>query len=117
MKVAYIAGPFRADNSWEIEKNIRVAEAIGYERLLPHNIMFICPHSNARFSGGTFTDEIWLDCTAELLLRCDLMVLTSPGAPDISEGTAGEVEIAREMGIPIYYFIGDTMIEYLDLGE
>lgn len=28
MKVIYVAGPFRAPNSWEIEQNIRRAEAL-----------------------------------------------------------------------------------------
>ncbi len=31
MKCVYIAGPFRGETSWEVEKHIRHAEELAYE--------------------------------------------------------------------------------------
>jgi hypothetical protein len=70
MKIVYIAAPFRAKNAWEIEKNIRRAEVIGFE-VAKLGAMPLIPHANTRFFHGTLPDQFWLDGTMELLRRCD----------------------------------------------
>lgn len=103
MIVAYIAGPYRASTPWELERNVRVAEALALEvaergggKVIP-----LCPHSMYRFFDRTLTDEFWIGGTLELLRRCDLLVVTPNWRG--SQGTLGEVMLAREMGIPIVF--------------
>lgn len=101
MKIAFIAGPFRGKNTWEVEQNIRVAEQVGF-MVAELGIMPLIPHTNTRFFDGTLTDEFWLEGTSELLKRCDMVVLVDRFAPVRSIGTRGEVEIAKKLGIPIF---------------
>lgn len=99
MKVVYIAGPFRGPNSWEIEQNIRRAEALALEvwRL---GAAVLCPHTNTRFFQGAADDAIWLDGDLELLSRCDAVML----APDWqrSSGARAEVDFAITKTIPTF---------------
>ncbi len=98
MKVAFVAGPFRGPNAWEIECNIRRAETVALE-LWRLGFAVICPHTNSRFFQGAAPDEVWLKGDLEFLRRCDLVVL-APGWRK-SSGTAGEVAEAGRLGIPV----------------
>lgn len=99
MRVAYIAGPFRAANHWEVEQNIRRAEALALDvwRL---GIAVICPHTNTRFFDGAAPDALWLDGDLEILRRCDLVVAT----PDWerSKGATAEIAEAKERGLLVF---------------
>ena len=99
MKVVYIAGPFRGPNAWEIEQNIRRAEALALDvwRL---GAAVLCPHTNTRFFQGAADDRVWLDGDLELLARCDAVMLT----PDWtrSSGARAEVAFAQARGIPVF---------------
>lgn len=99
MNVIYISGPFRADNSWEVEQNIRRAEALSLE-VWRNGMVAICPHANTRFFQGAAPDEVWLRGDIEILLRCDAVLLV-PGWEG-SVGTRGEVEAAEKRGIPVF---------------
>jgi len=100
MKVVYIAGPFRAANSWLVEQNIRRAEELAL-RVAEAGAMPLCPHCNTRFFNGTLTDEFWLAGTMALLERCDAIVLTDRWPA--SSGCRSERARAVELGIPIFY--------------
>jgi len=100
MKLAYIAGPFRGKNSWEIECNIRRAEALSLEVWNVPGWCAICPHTNTRFFSGAAPDEVWLEGDLEILRRCDAVVLT-PGWWR-SAGARGEVREAIIRQIPVY---------------
>lgn len=102
MKVVYVAGPFRGPNSWEIESNIRRAEALALE-VWRAGYAVICPHSNTRFFNGAAPDSVWLDGDLEILSRCDALLTT----PDWvrSTGARAEVEFAREQKIPVCHSI------------
>ena len=105
MKVVYIAGPFRAPNSWEIEQNIRRAENLALEVwMLTKNgeslASAICPHANTRFFQGYGPDEIWLRGDLEIVLRCDALLLVEGW--ERSEGTLKEIEFARDNNIPVF---------------
>lgn len=99
MKVIYIAGPFRGENAWKVEQNIRRAEMVAWE-VANRGHAPLCPHTNTRFFDGTLTDEYWLECGLVLLERCDAMVLVEGW--ETSEGTAGEIKHAEKNSIPIY---------------
>jgi hypothetical protein len=100
MQVVYIAGPFRANNSWAMEQNIRRAEELA---LLVWRIgccAVICPHTNTRFFQGAADDAIWLEGDLELLRRSDV-VLMVPGWK-ASQGATKEYELARELKKPVF---------------
>lgn len=98
MQVAYIAGPFRAENAWEIEQNIRRAENVALE-YWRDGYAVICPHTNTRFFQGAAPDSVWLQGDIEIMRRCDLVVFI-PGW-ELSDGCRAEMDICREEGIHV----------------
>ena len=100
MKVVYIAGPYRAATAWQIEQNIRRAEAVALN-VARLGAMPLCPHALTRHYHGELTDRFWLDGTAELLRRCDAVMFVD-GWED-SEGSRAELDIAIQMKIPTFY--------------
>ena len=99
MKVVYIAGPFRADNAWEIEQNVRSAEELALQ-VWRMGAAVICPHANTRFFDGAADDGLWLRGDVEILKRCDA-VLVVPNS-GMSRGTATEIEVAKVYNIPVF---------------
>lgn len=97
--VVYIAGPFRAPNSWVREKNIREAEELAF-RVAECGAMPLCPHTNTRFFDGTLSDEFWLAGILELLRRCDAIALTARWME--SSGARAEHEWARANGLAVF---------------
>ena len=100
MKIAYVAGPFRAENAWEIEQNIRRAEEVSLEVWRMPGWCAICPHTNTRFFQGAAPDDVWLKGDLEILHRCDAVVLTEGWRA--SSGTRAEVKAAVAHDIPVY---------------
>lgn len=100
MKLVYIAGRFRGSNPWEVEKNIRVAEEVGFE-VAKLGAMPVIPHSMTRFFDKTLTDEFWLSGTMELLSQCDA-VMAAPNHTQ-STGARAEIAAAEKDGKPVFY--------------
>lgn len=104
MPVIYVAGPFRGKDSWEMEQNIRRAEALALEawRL---GCAVICPHANTRFFQGAADDAVWLDGDIAMLARCDAILMT----PDWerSNGATAERAFAIARGIPALDSLAD----------
>jgi hypothetical protein len=100
-KIAYIAGPYRAETDWQRQRNILAARevALVYWKL---GYGVICPHANTANFDGELADEAWLGGYSEILSRCDLIVLI-PGWRD-SAGARAEATRAFELGIPIEYY-------------
>lgn len=104
MKLVYIAGPFRGENAWEIENNIRRAEclALSVWRL---GAAALCPHANTRFFSGALPDETWLAGDLEMLRRCDALILTEDWRR--STGARKEADFAFDRGIPVFTKLED----------
>ena len=102
MRIVYIAGPFRAVNSWEIEQNIRRAEALALEvwRL---GAAALCPHANTRFFQGAADDAVWLEGDLAMLRRCDALITTERW--ERSTGAQAEVAAARVWGLPVFHLL------------
>lgn len=100
MKLVYIAGPYRADTPWEVERNVRRAEEIAY-RVAEHGAAPMCPHANSRYFNGLFGDNFWLEATMEMLKRCDAVVTV--GGWERSAGASAEVREASFLGIPVFH--------------
>jgi len=97
--VVYIAGPFRASNSWDMEGNIRRAEELAL-RCWRAGFAAICPHANTRFFQGAAPDDVWLKGDLEILRRCDAILLTMDWAR--SSGATAEAQFASRCGIPVF---------------
>jgi hypothetical protein len=100
MKIVYIAGPFRGPTAWDIERNVRRAEELGFE-VSKLGAMPLIPHTNTRFFHGNGTDAFWLEGTLELLRRSNA-VITVDGWTN-SSGARGEVVEARALSLPVFH--------------
>lgn len=99
MRLAYVAGPYRAASESAVVRNIRNAEEVAVE-LWKAGFAVICPHMNTALMGGICPDDVWLKGDLVMLERCDLVVLV-PGW-QASSGTRSEVDRAHTCGLPIY---------------
>ena len=96
--VVYIAGPFRGDSAWKIEKNIRVAEEASLE-IWRNGHVALCPHLNTRFFQGELPDDVWLRGDLELLRRCDVVYMV--GDWQKSTGAKEERQFALANNVPV----------------
>jgi hypothetical protein len=112
MKLIYLAAPFRAKNSWEVEQNIRRVEEWAMI-IAQHEQVPIIPHSMYRYFNGTMTDEFWLDATLTLLKNCDAAIFIEGWKN--SKGSCGEDKLAYKLNMPTVSFcIGDTKETFLN---
>ncbi len=100
----YIAGPFRADTPWAIEKNVRKAETLGLSVARMGGIPII-PHTMYRFFQNSLPDAFWLEVGIEILRRCHVVAVAFPSRVRAQEsrGTAEEIATALEFGLPVFY--------------
>ncbi len=94
----YIASPYtKGDVAVNVRDSFLVANQLADLGYLPfpplysHFWHFLTPHPY----------QFWLELDKEWVLRCDC-ILRLPGE---STGADGEVEFAKEHGIPVYYSI------------
>lgn len=113
MKVVYVAGPFRGKDSWEMENNIRRAEALALEAW-KLGAAVICPHTNTRFFQGAAPDHIWLDGDLAILRKCDAILMTEDWQR--SSGATAELKHAEAHGIPVLFTLED-LIMFLTTSE
>lgn len=104
--VVYVAGPFRGPNHWEIEQNIRRAEALALD-VWRIGCAVICPHSNTRFYQGAAPDDVWLQGDLEMMARCDYVLMTEDWQR--SSGARAEHQYALENGQHIVYSIDELI--------
>lgn len=115
MKLAYVAGKYRAPTVRGIVENIRAAEAVALE-LWKLGFAVICPHMNSALFDGTAPDEVWLEGTMTMLERCDLLV-TVPGW-ESSRGSCEEWSRAEQKHIPRYHWPESSVeLEKIARGE
>lgn len=100
MKLAYVAGPYRAKTPLDILKNVHAAGevALKYWRL---GYAVICPHKNTALFDGQADDDVWLKGDIEMLRRCDVVVMMANWRE--SRGATAEHAIAIAHNIPIIY--------------
>lgn len=105
MKLAYVAGRYRADTVRGIVENIRAAEAVALE-LWRLGFAVICPHKNTSMFDGAAPDSVWLQGDLVMLGRCDLVVMV-PGW-ESSKGACAERERAEMLEINVRYWPQDA---------
>lgn len=106
MRIVYVAGPFAAPCAWEVEHNVRLAEACGLE-VARLGAMPLIPHANTRFFHGVtgIAASFWYRGTLELLLRCDAMIVV--GDWESSRGSKAELRACDEHDIPFFWSLED----------
>lgn len=110
LKVAYVAGPYRAATREGVLANILRAEAVALS-LWQQRIIALCPHLNtAHFDTAGVDEALLLDGTLELMRRCDMVVLVGDGW-QVSVGTRGEVAEARRLGKPVFMWQDGALTE------
>lgn len=105
--VVYIGGPFRGKDAWEIEQNIRRAEALALEAWRA-GCAVICPHTNTRFFQGAADDQTWLVGDLAILGRCDALLLTPDW--DRSTGASAERAFAVSRAMPVFEQLDDLVV-------
>ena len=100
LPVVYIIGPFRGKTAWDVAQNVRRAEEVALS-VAEMGAMPLCPHANTAHFDGLLTAEFWLTGTAELLRRCDAAITVDGW--ERSSGSRGEIKLAGELGIPVFY--------------
>jgi hypothetical protein len=106
VKVIYTAGPYRGPGWNDVWNNIISARAAA-RTLWLKGWAVICPHSNSIFMDGPEIPAMtFLNGDLEIIRRVDAVVML-PGW-EWSEGSLGELELAKELGIPIYYSIQEV---------
>jgi len=99
MKLIYIIGPFRAENVWLIEQNIRRAEEAAL-KLWKNGFAVICPHTNTHFFAGSIPDENFLTGYLEILKRCDAALCIEGYTTSI--GSCNEINFCKDKKIDYY---------------
>ena len=108
-KVPFIAviGPFRGENHWEVYKKINKAEQLHYQ-VFENGFYSFCPHNNTRHFEGSLSDDIWLGyCQAFIEKFADGVILVDGW--ENSSGTKAEIELCKELNIPIFYSINELV--------
>ncbi len=100
MKLAYIAGPYRAKTPWGVQQNINRAADVAAKYWL-QGYTVICPHKNTALFDGLAPDDVWLKGGLEILRRCDVVIMMLGW--EQSEGAKAEYEEARWLGKEIIF--------------
>lgn len=100
LKVAYIAGPYRATTIYGVVENIRRAEGVSL-KYWAMGYAVICPHKNTALMDGLLPDACWLNGCLELLRRADVVVMMEGWLN--SKGASAEYAEAIRLGKEIIY--------------
>lgn len=106
MKAIFISGPITAPTFYQVNQNIRRAEAIAV-RLLKKGWSVHCPHKNSEFLQGALHKhpeedfERWMAVDFEMLSRCDAVFMMRNWRK--SRGAKMEHAEAKRLEKEIYY--------------
>lgn len=100
MKVAYLAGPYRARNDQNKWSNIMEARRVARAYWMV-GWAVICPHMNSAFMDGDGTEGIFLDGDLEILRRCDTIIMMKDWQD--SQGATAELALAKSLNKEIIF--------------
>ena len=100
MRTIYIAGRYRGKDTAEVGRNIKKAREAAKE-LSKRGWATFCPHMNTAFFDGICTDDFWLKCGLEFLIRCDAIFMLSNYSH--SQGAMKELVEAMKHDKEIYF--------------
>ena len=106
MKAIFISGPITAPTFYQVQQNIRRAEALAV-KLMKKGWAVHCPHKNSEFLQGALHKhpeedfERWMAVDFEMLFRCDAIFMMKNWRK--SRGAKMELAHAKELSKDIYY--------------
>ena len=108
-----IVGPYTGNTTYEVFKNIEIARHTA-EKVWSAGFSCFCPHLNTAFMDGIhgISAEAWYDGTLELMTRCDAILVL--GRWEGSTGTKHEIEIAKQLKMPVYFRLNDVIIGFVN---
>lgn len=101
LKIAYIAGPYRAPTVYQTTQNIQRAREVAAE-FWKIGYAVICPHMNSALMDGVVPDGMFLAGDREFVKRMrpgDVFVLLPDWTK--SAGTKAERELAVSLGLTV----------------
>jgi hypothetical protein len=98
--LVYVAGKYRAKTEAGVHDNIQAARNLAAKVWRP-GVAALCPHLNTYFMGGMQPDKVWLDGDLEMIRRCDALITVEGW--EASVGATAEVELAKEIAIPVFH--------------
>lgn len=101
----YVAGPYTAPTSAEVDTNIMRAREAG-KVVCGLGAYPIIPHANTSHFEGAAPDSFWLPATLEACRRCDAILILRGWQS--SKGTLGELELMRDLHRPIFFEVDPT---------
>lgn len=107
--LVYVAGPYSGPTLAVVASHIATAQRVGVEVRRLGADPYV-PHAMSHGVEETQSESEWLAEGLRWLERCKAVVLC-PGW-EMSHGTRGEIERARELGIPVFETI-DQLAEWL----
>ncbi len=105
--IVYISAPY---TKGDVCENVRRACLAGDELLKKGHIPFIPHLAHLWHLISPHPWETWIQIDIALLERCDAILRLDSD----SKGADLEVKRAKELGIPIYYNIGDVPSKWVD---
>lgn len=105
MRVVYIAGPYSASCPYEVEQNIRRAEAIAIE-VARLGCAPLCPHTMMRWTPLDLHAFAYR-MTLELMRRCDAVLFAEDWQR--SMGARDEHAEAVRLGLPVFFALPDLL--------
>jgi hypothetical protein len=100
MKLIYVAGPYRATSKAGVTRNINHAKNEA-KKLWVAGWSVICPHMNTAHLDGVVPEDAFLAGDIEILKRCDAIWMLLGW--DKSLGARVEMELAKQIGLEVYY--------------
>jgi hypothetical protein len=112
VKLAYIAGPYRAATEYGIWQNIEAARIVAVE-VLRAGWFPLTPHLNTCFLGGVVPDSVVLAGYLEIVRACPAIVMMRRWKE--SEGAQAEHALAVELDKLIVYEAEDGWLRRLSM--
>lgn len=99
--LVYVAGPFSAPDRAGVEANIQRASEAGVA-VAKLGFCPVIPHANTAHPDFEHVQpyDFWIDATAEMLRRCDAILLIEGW--EKSSGARMEKKVAESRGIPVF---------------
>jgi hypothetical protein len=115
MILVYIAGPFTAETSEQIEENINRAEELAREIIAQTDrVACLVPHSMGRnFHGpkAVGSAQYWYDATMTMASRCDACLMLRGW--ERSEGSVREMNMFDDEDLPVFFSV-TMLIEWVN---
>lgn len=102
--ICYICSPYRGETSEQIDRHIKYAVHLTREALLQGNYP-ITPHLYYTVALDDKKEEerkIGTEAALELIKSCDVLIVGQRYG--ISKGMEMEINVAKQLNKPIYYF-------------